>query len=63
MREAVLTGKKMQDKKYYHHTGYPGGIREITADKLLATKPTELIRRAVKGMLPRTAWVGRCFGK
>ena len=51
----VLTGKKMQDKKYYHHTGYPGGIREITADKLLATKPTELIRRAVKGMLPKNS--------
>jgi large subunit ribosomal protein L13 len=51
----VLTGKKMQDKKYYHHTGYPGGIREITADKLLATKPTELIRKAVKGMLPKTS--------
>ena len=51
----VLTGKKMQDKKYYRHTGYPGGIRETTAEKLLASKPTELIRRAVKGMLPKNS--------
>lgn len=51
----VLTGKKMQDKKYYRHTGYPGGIRETTAEKLMATKPTELIRRAVKGMLPKNS--------
>lgn len=48
-----LTGKKMKDKKYYHHTGYPGGIRETSAEKLLAKKPTELLRRAVKGMLPK----------
>ena len=54
-RKLVLTGKKMQDKKYYHHTGYPGGIRETTAEKLMATKPTELIRRAVKGMLPKNS--------
>ena len=51
----VLTGKKMHDKKYYHHTGYPGGIRETTAEKLMAAKPTELIRRAVKGMLPKNS--------
>ena len=51
----VLTGKKMQDKKYYRHTGYPGGIRETTAEKLMATKPTELIRKAVKGMLPKNS--------
>jgi len=49
----TLTGKKMKDKIYYHHTGYPGGIREINAEKLLAKKPTEMIRMAVKGMLPK----------
>jgi len=49
----TLTGKKMKDKIYFHHTGYPGGIREINAEKLLAKKPTEMIRMAVKGMLPK----------
>lgn len=50
-----LTGKKMKDKIYYHHTGYPGGIKEMNAEKLLARKPTEMIRMAVKGMLPKTS--------
>ena len=49
----TLTGKKMKDKIYYHHTGYPGGIKEINAEKLLAKKPTEMIRMAVRGMLPK----------
>ncbi len=53
--KVVLTGKKGKDKKYYHHTGYPGGIKEISAEKLLAKKPTELIRIAVKGMLPKNS--------
>jgi len=50
-----LTGKKLKNKIYYHHTGYPGGIREINAEKLLSEKPTELLRVAVKGMLPKTS--------
>src|SRR4030043_2014439 len=53
--KVVLTGKKMKDKKYYHHTGHPGGIRETSAEKLLARKPTEMIRIAVKGMLPKNS--------
>ncbi len=53
--KVVLTGKKMKDKVYYHHTGYPGGIKEITAEKLLAKKPTEMLRIAVKGMLPKNS--------
>jgi large subunit ribosomal protein L13 len=48
-----LTGNKMADKVYYHHTGYPGGIRSISAEKLLAKKPDELIKKAVRGMLPK----------
>jgi large subunit ribosomal protein L13 len=48
-----LTGNKLADKQYYHHTGYPGGIRSITAAKLLEKKPEELIKKAVKGMLPK----------
>lgn len=51
----TLTGKKMKDKIYYHHTGYPGGIKEMNAEKLLAKKPTEMIRMAVKGMLPKNS--------
>jgi len=50
-----LTGKKMKDKIYYHHSGHPGGIKAISAEKLLAQKPTELIRKAVKGMLPKNS--------
>ncbi len=51
----TLTGKKMKDKIYYHHTGHPGGIREMNAEKLMSKKPTEMIRIAVKGMLPKTS--------
>jgi large subunit ribosomal protein L13 len=50
-----LTGKKMKDKIYYHHSGHPGGIKAVSAEKLLAKKPTELIRLAVKGMLPKNS--------
>ena len=48
-----LTGKKLTDKFYRRHSNHPGGLREITAGRLLETKPEELIRFAVKGMLPR----------
>ena len=50
-----LTGNKMKNKIYYHHSGHPGGIKAISAEKLLAQKPTELIRKAVKGMLPKNS--------
>ena len=53
--KVALTGKKMKDKIYYRYTGYPGGIREMSAEKLLAKKPTEMIRVAVKGMLPKNS--------
>ncbi len=49
-----LTGNKLADKKYYHHTGYVGGIKEITAGKLMEKDSTQLITKAVKGMLPKT---------
>lgn len=48
-----LTGRKLADKTYYSHSGFPGGLKEITAGKLLEKKPEELIRKAVKGMLPK----------
>jgi large subunit ribosomal protein L13 len=49
----ALTGRKLADKIYYNHSGYTGGLKEITAGKLLEKKPSELIKRAVKGMLPK----------
>ena len=48
-----LTGNKLDDKIYYHHTGYPGGIKSITAAELMEKNPEELINTAVKGMLPK----------
>ena len=47
-----FTGKKFQNKKYYRHTGHPGGIKEITPEKLFIKKPDESLKRAVKRMLP-----------
>ena len=47
-----FTGKKFQDKKYYRHTGYPGGIKETTPEKLYEKKPGEALKLAVKRMLP-----------
>lgn len=48
-----VTGKKRTDKMYKHHTGYPGGLREISFEKLQAKRPEEIIRHAVKGMMPK----------
>lgn len=48
-----VTGNKLDAKKYYHHTGFPGGIREINLKDLLATKPEMVIEKAVQGMLPK----------
>jgi len=53
-----LTGKKWDDKKYYRHTGYMGGIKETTARELLEKHPTDLVMKAVKGMLPKNK-IGR----
>jgi large subunit ribosomal protein L13 len=58
-----LTGNKLADKKYYRHSGYPGGIREITAGKLLDKRPEDLIKKAVKGMLPKNKLGRQMFKK
>ena len=50
-----FTGNKFQNKKYYRHTGYPGGIKEITPEKLSEKKPGEVLKLAVKRMLPSGA--------
>lgn len=49
----AVTGKKLDDKRYYRHSGYPGGLRSRTLREQLDRQPTEVIRKAVKGMLPR----------
>ena len=52
IEQIKFTGKKFQNKKYYRHTGYPGGIKEITPEKLQQKKPGEVLKLAVKRMLP-----------
>jgi large subunit ribosomal protein L13 len=49
----AVTGSKLRDKRYYRHTGYPGGIRSRTLAEQLAARPEEVIRMAVRGMLPK----------
>ena len=57
-----LTGKKLTDKMYRHHTGYPGGLKETSAGVLLATNPGKLVKEAVIGMLPKSK-LGRAMRK
>ena len=52
IEQIKFTGKKFQNKKYYKHTGHPGGIKEITPEKLHEKKPDEILKLAVKRMLP-----------
>ncbi len=49
----VVTGKKLEQKVYTHHTGYIGGLKETTLKRMLETKPENVIKHAVKGMLPK----------
>jgi large subunit ribosomal protein L13 len=53
--KVVLTGKKWDGKIYYHHSGYLGGLKQISARKLLQKKPEEILRFAVRGMLPKNS--------
>ena len=52
IEQIKFTGNKFQNKKYYKHTGYPGGIKETTPEKLYKKKPDEVLKLAVKRMLP-----------
>jgi large subunit ribosomal protein L13 len=52
-KDVRVTGNKRTDKIYHHHTGYPGGIKSISFEKLIAKKPEQIIETAVKGMLPK----------
>ncbi len=60
--KVVLTGNKLVQKKYYRHTGYPGGLRETTAGALLREKPTRVVSFAITGMLPKTK-LGKAMGQ
>ena len=50
-----VTGRKFKDKMYYHHSGFPGGIKEISFEKLQAKQPAKILERAVKCMLPKNS--------
>ena len=52
--KVAVTGKKAEQKVYYRHTGRPGGLRETSYEVMLERKPTEILRKAVRGMMPRT---------
>ena len=60
--KVVLTGNKLENKVYYRHSGYPGGLKEMTCKKLLETHPERVITMAVKGMLPHNT-LGRAMLK
>ncbi len=53
--KVILTGNKKRDKVYRRHTGYPGGLKEVSAGRLLATRPDRVIEAAVAGMLPKSS--------
>jgi large subunit ribosomal protein L13 len=51
--KVAVTGNKRQEKRYYRHSGFPGGLRSRTFEEMIARRPEEVLRLAVKGMLPR----------
>ena len=59
----TVTGAKRSEKRYYRHTGYPGGIKSRTLEEMLDRRPEEVIRKAVKGMLPRNRLARRQITK
>ena len=62
-RHLAFSGKKLRDKTYYRHTEYPGGIRAVSAEQLLATRPEEILKKAISGMLPKTPLGRQLAGK
>ncbi len=61
--KVVLTGKKLRDKVYYRHSGYPGGIRATTPGRLLKQRPERVLSHAIRGMLPKTRLGDALFRK
>ena len=60
--KVVFTGNKLKDKVYRHHTGWPGGLKEIAAERLIQRHPERVLEQAIRGMLPKTK-LGRKMGK
>ncbi len=58
-----VSGRKADQKLYRHHTGYPGGLREVSYERMMDRKPTEILRKAVWGMIPKTRLGRRQFKK
>ena len=63
IEQIKFTGNKFQNKKYYRHTGHPGGIKETTPEKLIQNKPEEVLKLAVKRMLPSGALAKKQLSK
>lgn len=61
--KVVLTGRKLKQKTYYRYSGYIGGLKEITAEKLLEKRPEDVVRFAVRGMLPKNSLGRSMFSK
>jgi len=61
--KVVVTGRKAEQKVYRRHSGYPGGLKETSYEQMLARKPTEVLRKAVHGMMPRTRLARQQFKK
>ncbi len=61
--KVTVTGGKLQNKKYYRYSGYPGGLRETTLQRMLETHPERVIEHAVKGMLPKNKLGRKMFKK
>lgn len=61
--KVVVTGKKAEQKTYVHHTGYAGGLKEISYKRMMETKPEEILKHAVKGMLPKNTLGRKMFKK
>src|ERR687895_1792145 len=61
--KVVVTGKKAEQKVYRRHTGYPGGMKEASYERMLARRPEEILRKAVYGMMPKTRLARQQFGK
>ena len=61
--EVTLSGRKLDDKNYYRHSGYPGGVRSATAREVLEKHPDRLLREAVEGMLPKNRLGRKLAGK
>ncbi len=59
----VVTGKKAEQRVYRRHSGYPGGMKETSYEQMLARKPTEILRKAVYGMMPKTRLARQQFKK